>query len=82
MIDYQEVFALVAKLNIVRLLLSLAINLGWTLYQLDIKETFLNRYLEDEVYIEILPHFENPNNANNVCKLRKSLYCLKQSPKA
>ena len=54
-IDYQETFAPVEKLNTVRVLLSLASNLDWPLYQLDVKNVFLNGDLEEEVYMEIPP---------------------------
>lgn len=77
-IDYQETFAPVAKLNTVRSLLSLAANLG----QLDVKNAFLNGDLEDEVYMEIPPGFKTNQNRNKVCRLKISLYGLKQSPRA
>ncbi|RVW17830.1 Retrovirus-related Pol polyprotein from transposon TNT 1-94 [Vitis vinifera] len=80
-IDYQETFAPVAKLNTIRILLSLAVNQDWCLQQLDIKKTFLNGDLEKEVYMEIPPGFEGSMAKNQVCKLQKSLYGLKQSPR-
>ncbi|KAI9186008.1 hypothetical protein LWI28_012937 [Acer negundo] len=80
-IDYQETFALVAKLNTVRVLLSLAANLDWPLHQLDIKNAFLNGDLEEEVFMEFPLGFE-PNDKRSVCKLQKTLYGLKQSPRA
>lgn len=76
--DYSEKFVLVAKLNMVRSLLSLAANLDWSLNQLDVKNVFLYGDLEKEVYIEIPPRFVN-KFGSNVCKLNKSLYGLKQS---
>ena len=81
-LNYQEIFALVAKLNIVHVLLPLAINCDCPLYQLDVKNAFLNGDLEYEVYMEIPPKFETSSNYNKVCKLQKSLYGLHQSPKA
>ena len=80
-IDHLETFALVTRLDTIRVLLSLAPNLDWPLHQLDVKNTFLNGDLEDEVYMEIPLGFET-SNVNKVCKLRKSLYGLKQSPRA
>lgn len=59
-----------AQLNNVRVLLSLAGNDVWLLHQLDMKNTFLNGELEDDIYMEILPSFESTNNANKVCKLK------------
>jgi len=72
----------VAKLNTIRVLLSLAANQDWPLHQLDIKNAFLNGDLEQEVYMEIPPGLETSSNVNRVCKLKKSLYGLKQSPRA
>ena len=80
--DYEETFAPVAKLNSVRVLLSLAANLDWPLQQLDIKNAFLNGDLEEEVYMEIPPGLDSEKTFGKVCKLRKSLYGLKQSPRA
>lgn len=81
-IDYQETFAPVAKLNTIQVLLSLAANMDWGLHQLDVKNAFLNGDLEEEVYIEIPSSLESEKNRNKVYKLRKSLYELKQSPRA
>ena len=81
-IDYEETFAPVAKLNTIRVILSLAANLDLPLHQLDIKNAFLNADLEEEVYMEIPPGFGTKETVNKVCKLRKALYGLKQSPRA
>lgn len=54
-VDYRETFASVAKLNSIKVLISLAANLDWPLQQLDIKNVFLNGELEEEVYMDVPP---------------------------
>ena len=53
--DYLETFVLVAKMNTVRVILSLAANHDWNLQQFDVKNAFLHEYLEEEIYMEELP---------------------------
>ena len=72
-LDYQETFVPVAKMNRVRILLSLAAQYDWFLNQLDVKNVFLHRNLEEEVYMDAPPAFENTIGAGKVCKLKKSL---------
>jgi transposase InsO family protein len=81
-IDYQETFAPVAKINSIRILLSLAVNFNWTLHQFDVKNAFLNGELHEEVYMSLPPGFEENLGRDKVCRLKKSLYGLKQSPRA
>jgi hypothetical protein len=82
-IDYMETFSLVAKLNTVRIILSLAVNLDWPLHQFDVKNAFLHGTLQEEVYMELPPSCKQQTEGNKqVCRLRKSLYGLKQSPRA
>ena len=81
-VDYQETFAPVAKMNTIRILLSCAANLDWELQQFDVKNAFLHGDLEEEVYMEIPPGFEDEKTQGKVCKLKKALYGLKQSPRA
>ena len=70
------------KMNSVRVLLSLTANRDWPLHQFDVKNTFLHGDLEEEVYMDIPPSFEDTKTSGKVCRLKKSLYGLKQSPRA
>ena len=80
-LDYQETFARVAKMNTVRILLSLAAHYNWQLLQYDVKNAFLHGDLDEEIYINIPSGFEG-NIGNKVCKLKKALYGPKESPRA
>ncbi|KAK6150593.1 hypothetical protein DH2020_015525 [Rehmannia glutinosa] len=66
----------------VRIYLALAVMFHWSLHQLEIKNTFLNGDLEEEVYMEQPPRFVAQGESAKVCRLKKSLYGLKQSPRA
>ena len=79
-IDYQETFALVAKMNTIRIILSLATNFDWPLLQFDVKNAFLHRDLDEEVFMDIPTGCGKQTWSYKVCKLIKSLYELKQSP--
>ena len=81
-VDFDETFAHVAFLESVRLLCAIACHLKFKLFQMDVKITFLNGYLNEEVYVKQLKGFEDPHNLNGVYKLRKALYGLKQAPRA
>ena len=72
-VDYQETFAPLAKLNTIQVLISLAANLDWPLFQLDVKNAFFNGDLEG-VYMKIRLGFETQATKNQVCKLKRSLY--------
>jgi len=81
-IDYIEVFALVARMETMRLVTVVASSKGWKMVQMDVKSAFLNSPLEEEVYIVQPPSFEKEGRKHLVYKLRKALYRLKQAPRA
>lgn len=74
-------FLSVAKMNSIQVLISLTANHGWTLLHFDVKYAFLHGDLE-EVYIDTLRGFKVPGTKGKLCKLKKILYGLKQSPRA
>ncbi|KAH0607013.1 uncharacterized protein H6S33_003001 [Morchella sextelata] len=76
--DYDETFAPAARYDSLRLLLALAAHNGWTPQQMDVKSAFLYGVLKEEIYME-LP--EGYRQDNKVCKLRKCIYGLQQSPR-
>lgn len=76
-INYLETLAPIANLNSTRVLLSIPDNFAWSLQQLDVKNTFLNGQLEEEVYMDPSSSFEEKFGIQ-VCKLKKCLYGLKQ----
>ena len=80
-IDYTETFALVARLEAIRILISFAAFMNFKLYQMDVKCAFLNGFLDEEVFVEQSPGFENPSFLDHVYKLDKALYGLKQAPR-
>lgn len=69
-------------MNTVQVLLSLLAHFNWQPQQYDVKNAFLHGDLEEEIYMKIPPGFEGKGTANKVCRLRKTLYGLKQSPTA
>ena len=81
-VDYDEVFAPVARMETIRLLISLAAQMKWRIFQLDVKSAFLNGYLEEDVYVEQPMGFVIEGQEGKVLKLNKALYGLKQAPRA
>eukprot|EP00253_Pinus_taeda_P018634 PITA_18634 len=80
--DYEETFAPVARMETVRAVLSIAAQKKWKVYQMDVKSTFLNGVLNEEVYIEQPLGYERKGQEHKVCRLKKVLYGLKQAPRA
>ena len=81
-IDYEETFAPVARIEAIRILIAFAAHMEIKLYQMDVKSAFLNGYLKEDVYVRQPPSFESKEFPNHVFKLDKTLYCLKQAPRA
>jgi hypothetical protein len=81
-IDYEVTFALVARLEAIRILLAFSAAKGFKLYQMDVKSAFLNGFLEEKVYVKEPPGFESAEFPHRVYRLRKALYGLKQAPRA
>jgi hypothetical protein len=79
-IDFDETFAPVARLESVKILLSIACHLGFKLYQMDVKSAFLNGILQEEVYVEQPKGFQAPHHPHRGYKIKKALYGLKQAP--
>jgi hypothetical protein len=82
MIDYEKVYALVPRLETIRLIIVTTAQHRWRIYQMDVKSTFLNGFLEEEIYIEQPMSYEVKGHENKVLKLNKVLYGLKQTPRA
>nr|GEY74785.1 retrovirus-related Pol polyprotein from transposon TNT 1-94 [Tanacetum cinerariifolium] len=81
-IDYEEVFAPVARIEAIRLFLAYASFMGFMVYQMDIKSAFLYGTIEEEVYVCQPLRFEDPDYPNKVYKVVKELYGLHQAPRA
>ncbi|GJY69626.1 putative reverse transcriptase, RNA-dependent DNA polymerase [Tanacetum coccineum] len=81
-IDYDEVFAPVARIEAIRLFLAYASFMGFIVYQMDVKSAFLYGTIEEEVYVCQPPGFEDPQFPDKVYKVEKALYGLHQAPKA
>jgi hypothetical protein len=78
-VDYIETFAPTAKWGTIKTLFSLVAQKGWKIHHMDVKPTFLNGYLKEDVYMFQLEGFVLKGKENKVCKLVKALYGLKQA---
>ncbi|KAF0921310.1 hypothetical protein E2562_003111 [Oryza meyeriana var. granulata] len=81
-VDFDEVFAPVARIESVRLLLALAAQEGWPVHHMDVKSAFLNGELIEEVYVRQPPGFTVAGHEDKVLRLDKALYGLRQAPRA
>ncbi|GKA87184.1 putative ribonuclease H-like domain-containing protein [Tanacetum coccineum] len=81
-IDYDEVFAPVARLEAIRIFLAFASYMGFIVYQMDVKSAFLYGKIDEEVYVSQPPGFLDPKYPEKVYKVVKALYGLHQAPRA
>ena len=81
-IDYTEVFASVARLDTVRMIITLAAHKGWKIGQFVVKSAFLHGELLENVYVEQPKGYEKAGKEHMVYRLHKALYGLKQAPRA
>ncbi|GKB49772.1 putative ribonuclease H-like domain-containing protein [Tanacetum coccineum] len=81
-IDYEEVFAPVARIEAIRLFLAYASYMGFIVYQMDVKSAFLYGTIDEEVYVMQPPGFQDPQFPHKVYKVVKAMYGLHQAPRA
>nr|GEU56383.1 Gag-Pol polyprotein [Tanacetum cinerariifolium] len=81
-IDFEDSFAPVTRLEVVRIFIAYVAHKSFPIYQMDVKTTFLNGPLKEEVYVAQPDGFVDPDHPEKVYRLRKALYGLKQAPRA
>ena len=80
--DYEETFSPVARLQLIRILLPIATFYDYEIWQMDVKTAFLNRNLEESIYMAQLEGFIEQDHKQRVCKLKRSIYELKQASRS
>lgn len=80
-VDFQETFSPVVKHTTNRVILALAVNFGWPIKQLDVQNAFLHGFITEKVFMRQPQGFIDPNYPNHVCRLHRSLYGHRQSPR-
>ena len=78
-IDYDETFSPVARFELLRLLLALAVLENWEIHQMDVESAFLNGVLNEEIYMEQPQGIIAAGQEKKVCRLKKAIYGLKQA---
>jgi hypothetical protein len=76
-LDFGDTFAPVARLEAIHILLAYAWHHEMKLYQMDVKSAFLNGFINELVYVDQSPGFEDPSYPNHIYRLSKELYGLK-----
>ncbi|GKE59669.1 retrovirus-related pol polyprotein from transposon TNT 1-94 [Tanacetum coccineum] len=80
-IDFEESFAPVVRIEAIRIFIANAASKNMTIYQMDVKTTFLNEKLKEEVYVSQPEGFVDLDHPTHVCRMKKALYDLKQAPR-
>ena len=75
--NYEETFSPLERYSSIRSILALAMQMGWKIHQMDVKTTFINGVIEEELYIEQPDDFETFEWESHVCRLMQTLYGLK-----
>jgi hypothetical protein len=81
-LNFGETYAPISRLEAIRILLAYDCAHNINLYQMDVKSAFFNGYINEEVYVEQPPSFEDDKKPDHMYKLKKALYGLKQAPRA
>ncbi|GJX62743.1 retrotransposon protein, putative, ty1-copia subclass [Tanacetum coccineum] len=81
-VDYEETFSPVADIRAIRILISIAAFYDYEIWQMDVKTSFLNGYLDEDIYMVQPECFVDPNHPRKVCKLQRSIYGLKQASRS
>ena len=79
-VDYDETFAPIARMETIRDVLSIAAQHQWHVYQMDVKSSFLNGVIEEEVYVDQPLGYTVKGHEHNVFKMKNALYGIKQAP--
>eukprot|EP00253_Pinus_taeda_P033129 PITA_33129 len=80
-IEYDETFSPIARYSSIKSMLALSAHMGWKIHQMDVKTSFLNGKIEEQVYIERPEGFETFDSESHMCRLKRDLYRLKQAPR-
>jgi hypothetical protein len=75
-VDYEDSFSPVTRYASIKVVISLALVMGWSIHRIDVKTIFLNGVIDEEVYMEQPQGFEVHGRESHVCKLKKALYRL------
>jgi hypothetical protein len=81
-VNYDETFTPITRYTSIRSIITITTEMGWSIHRMDVKTTFLNGFIDEEVYIEQPQGFEVSDRETHVCLLRKAVYGMKQASQA